>query len=701
MQAQDDRTVVLRRRFLERESAVWINVSVARAKALRDSAHLSSWPERQGLCTREILSSASFEVDDLDLLLGRLSPPFAWGSEEERAEAMAFLEAYPAPGGQNGHCELDLSLVMEVGINGVFQNLDSKISCSSDACSIETWRSFRYALEGLSNMIKNAAECARKAMSGSSAARKLELSVMAETAERISGAPPKSFREAVQLLWFVNMAVQLGEKVYLVGPGRMDRTLRSFYDADITEGVLTRDDALLLLESLYLLINYFTPAGLAVPLMVGGTDAGGRDMTHELSYLCLEALRRVKLAYPTVGVCWHEGTPKALMKLAVELVAGGYSTPAFFGDETIKKGLQSFGVPSGQACNYINSACVEITPVGASNVWVASPYFNTCGVLLDEIAVAAHEQPDSFEDFQAACFERLSSVVCSGVERENRLRREREKYGGKPLQSLFTRDCLDRGRDIDSGGALYNWVECSFVGLANLADSFQIVKEEIFNKKRITFAGLKKMLDDDFLGYEAERSRFLNEHPKYGQDNASVDSFVSETVGFVTDLCRGFRMYPDDSHFVPGAFVWEMHERFGSETGATPDGRKAGTPFADGAGPAQGRELKGPTAAVLSVTSWDHSPLIGGVAFNMKFNPAFFKTKAGTQGVENLVLTFLRRGGFETQINVVSREILQAAKSNPDAYRDLVVRIGGYTDYFTRLTPGMQEELIQRIEYHA
>jgi formate C-acetyltransferase len=158
-------------------------------------------------------------------------------------------------------------------------------------------------------------------------------------------------------------------------------------------------------------------------------------------------------------------------------------------------------------------------------------------------------------------------------------------------------------------------------------------------------------------------------------------------------------MLPDDSPFVPGAFCWVMHERLGSACGATPDGRRAGFPFADGCGAAQGREKAGPTAAVLSVTSWDAAPLIGGAAFNMKFSAALFRSPETIRRLRDLIVTFLERGGFETQVNVIDASLLKAAQENPEAYRDLVVRIGGYTDYFTRLRPEMQAEVIMRTEY--
>jgi formate C-acetyltransferase len=237
------------------------------------------------------------------------------------------------------------------------------------------------------------------------------------------------------------------------------------------------------------------------------------------------------------------------------------------------------------------------------------------------------------------------------------------------------------------------------VGLANLADSLFVVNQEIFEQKRLSMSQLHSILAADFNGYEAERQRFLNRYPKYGNNQPEVDRLVGETVEFIRAECSRYSMKPDDSPYVPGAFCWVMHEVLGRQCGATPDGRRAGFPFADGCGPAQGRERSGPTAAVLSTTSWNASNLIGGAAFNMKFARALFANPQSIQRLKELILTFMQQGGFETQVNVVDAEVLRQAQAHPDQFGDLVVRIGGYTDYFTRLTPEMQAEVILRTEY--
>mgnify|MGYP000859084439 CR=1 FL=1 len=239
------------------------------------------------------------------------------------------------------------------------------------------------------------------------------------------------------------------------------------------------------------------------------------------------------------------------------------------------------------------------------------------------------------------------------------------------------------------------------MGIANLADSLEVIRAEVFETRALEWAALKRVLDEDFAGREDLRLRFLNRHPKYGNTVARVDGLVARVAEFFSRECARYRLPPDNAPFVPGTFCWIMHEQLGKACGATPDGRRRGEPFADGGGPAQGRELGGPTRAILSTTSWDHSGLIGGLAYNMKFPGRLFRAPGAVDRLHDLVRAFLERGGFETQINVVSRETLEAADRNPEQYRDLVVRIGGYTDYFVRLSPGMRQEIMRRTEYEA
>jgi formate C-acetyltransferase len=665
------------------------------AEILSGELETTSQQLRAGALTRGRLSRLRFQIDEFELLAGRILS--VERTKKEKNEALAFLETLPTSGGQSGHCALLWEELWEIGLGGLKEKT-AKLAENSEGERAEAYHSFNDALAGVFAMIDNACDSVEVALATAKPHRKTELNIILDSCRWVASKAPRDFRDAIQLSWFVMMGTMIGDAISYVCPGMLDRHFARF----INDGTKFENEALRLLEAYYFLINDFIPAGGAYAIMVGGVDENGRNVTNKLSFLCLEALRRTNLVYPTVGVCWHENTPEALTNLAVELISEGYSTPAFFGDATIRKGLMRYGIPEKEACDYQNSTCVEITPYGSSNVWVASPYFSLCGILMDALAEMVEDEngeTKTYDGFLSAYYAKLADEIAEAAEIQNQSRERRRENNRNPLQSIFTRDCLERGCDIDAGGARYNWVECSFVGLANLVDSLKVLKEEVFNSGNFTLLEMKQLLDANFAENENLRIKFLNAHSKYGLNDAEVDSEVRKFVKFVSAECAKHKMSPDDSHFIPGTFCWVMHQRLGAECGATPDGRKAAAPFADGAGPAQGREKLGPTAAINSVTSWDHSSLIGGSAFNMKFDSSVFSSSESKEKLKQLVLVFLRQGGFETQINVLRHGILKKAKADPEAYRDLVVRIGGYTDYFTKLSPQMQDEVMMRTEY--
>ena len=583
------------------------------------------------------LAALDFLHDPEEPLIGRLAVPELDPAENERAWEFIHASGVELPG-QTGHAEPYYDDLFALGLDGLREKAGGTPS-------------FVRAAEGLSAMIERAA--------GQAAAEEV-----AAACRHIAHEPPATFREAIQLVWFVMTAIQIGDRAALVGPGRLDRRLIRFYEADLAAGRLTRGEALRMIETLYLFINASCPRGLAYAVM-----AGGDGVCNELTLLSLEALRKTRLVYPSVGVCWSFDTPDELKTLAVELIADGISNVAVFNDELIRRSMVRYGVPAEDASEYINSTCVEITPCAG------------------------------YAAFRAGYLKRAGREIDRAAEEQNRVRRIRRERMRRPIQSLFTRDCIARGLDIEEGGARYNWVECSFVGLANLADSLTVIRREVFEQKNLTLPELRDVLERNFENAEALRQRFLNGSPKYGNGNQEADGEIPIITTYLAARCARQRMEPDDSHFIPGTFCWEMHQRLGAECGATPDGRRAGFPFADGAGPAQGREKEGPTAAVNSVCSWNHLPMLGGSAFNQRYTAAAVATPAARENLKQLIDIFIRFGGFETQVNILDAARLKAAQLHPEEHRDLVVRIGGYTDYFTGLSPAMQAEVIQRTQY--
>jgi formate C-acetyltransferase len=628
----------------------------------------------------------------------------------------------PFPGGDAGHFHPDYEKLFRLGVRGLQEEIaERQRAADGDPERTVFYDACRIALDGLSAYIGHVADaCAAASLRGVSFATKQSAPIQeiasAQTAglamtpqhwlelaaicRHIATEPPRTFHEAIQLLFLTLVALWQGEGHGLTSPGRLDRTLWPFYAADLAAGRITPQAAFELIVNLYIQVNRIMPTGLALAVMVGGRDAAGDDVTNDLTYLCIAARIVTGLGYPTVGLCWHRAAPPALTDFAVQMLAYGRGDPAFFNDELIVAGLGDHGVRPEDAPDYMNSTCVEIKPVGASNIWVTAPYFNVPQGLLDEmaaVATGAQPAPATFEELEARVRANLTAKVAAAAVQLDRVWRDRATRGCFPLASCFTDDCLARGLDFDRGGARYNWVENSFVGLANLADSLVAVRRLVYEERSLTLAEFAAILREDYQGHEMLRQRIANKLPKYGNDNDEADEVARRWAGALIEMTEAQTIGPH--RYVPGFFCWIMHERLGGQTGATPDGRRACWPLADGAGAAQGRERHGPTASALSTTKWSHREALGGLVHNAKFSQNLFKAESDRAALRQLIETYLQRGGFEMQVNVVSRDTLLAAREHPEQYRDLLVRVAGYSDYFTKLSPKMQEEVIARTEH--
>jgi formate C-acetyltransferase len=646
-----------------------------------------------------MMETVGVYVDPDELIVGRYGCSM---TESERSEWKNSYEAevdalYTETSiGQNSHMAVDYPLLLSEGLEGVIARI-GEYEKTAEADKLPFYASCKAALRAVIRLSDRYAERVEEMAKNESGQRRIDLLGVARNCRNVPRRPASSFYEALQSVHFLSYALSLDplrkwhQQFQL---GHPDRYLYPYYERDIMSGAITRERAQLLLDLLGIQINMRVPSGLSSGYMVGGRYPDGAAVANELTAMLMQVVDDIRLVYPAVGLCYTSDTPEELLDLACRILSKGRSHPAIFNDDVITKGICSYGVPIGQAREYIHSTCVEITPVASSNVWVASPYTNMAQLLLD---VMDTEYAD-FDGLLAAIFKRIDTLIGKNHLTELEKRETRAKTSVLPLLSCFVNDCLARGVDIEKGGARYNWVLPSFVGMANLVDSLYALKRVVYEEKRLTLAFFKAILDKNFEGSEELRSYVMSAVPKYGNDIDEVDGYFGMMTEHIVAECRKYNGVYSGSQLIPSVFCWVMHERFGRNTGATPDGRLAGFPLGDGSGPCQGRELKGPTASILSSTKWEHSPLIGGVAVNMKFS----KSNLGEHSVEvmkSLVRTYIERGGFEMQINVTDREILEAARENPELYSDLVVRIGGYSDYFTRLSPEMQAEVILRTEH--
>ena len=640
-------------------------------------------------------------ISDGELIVGKvcaeLTPEEAieW---EGKYKAIADSRIKRAGGGQDSHMAIDYDLLLSCGTDGIIDKIDGCLAVCDDEEKREFYEAARLCLCAIAHHSENYANVAlRLAEAETDGERKNELKKIAEVCKKVPRRPAQSFREAVQSVHFVTYCLSFNPLRYGYQQfqlGHPDRYLYPYYKKDIERGALTRDEAQLLLDCLGIQINMRVPRGLSSGYMICGRDEDGRVVENELSDMLMQVVEDVRLVYPAVGLCYNEEVSDTLLERACDILLKGRSHPAIFNDDIIINGLTSYGVPESEARNYIHSTCVEITPTASSNAWVASPYTNMAQLLLDSMA---HEY-ESFDEHLSALLLSLDKSIEKNFRIQEAHRQARRDGSLNPLLSCFVNDCLERGIDIECGGARYNWIMPSFVGMANLVDSLYAIKILVYDEKKYTVCQLKEILDSDFAGHEELKEHLICDLPKYGNDIDEIDGYFGLFTAHIIEKCKQHVSFLPKGNLIPSVFCWEMHEKFGRETGATPDGRQCGFPLGDGSGPCQGREMRGPSASILSATKWEHHELIGGVAVNMKFA----KSTLGSHSksiLKGLIKAYIQRGGFEMQINVTDRELLERAIKEPEKYRDLVVRIGGYSDYFVKLSPEMQREVMLRTEH--
>ena len=657
--------------------------------------------QRYSAAYEETFSHLTPHITEGELIVGEIVNAL---SEDEMCEWREIYEPY-AKGfykgiyqGQDSHMAIDYERVLKVGLSGILAEIKNHLS-HCDESKKAFYLSCKTALLSVMHHTEAYADHAEAlARTEQDPTRKAELTEIARICRRVPAHPAESFYEAVQSVHFITYCLSLNplrlcpQQFQL---GHPDRYLLPYYEKDIREGKITKEKAGLLLDCLGIQINMRVPNGLSSGYMVGGRDANGNIVENDLTEMCMQVIDDIRLVYPAVGLCYTNGMSDYILEKACAILSKGRSHPAIFNDDVITEGLRRYGVPEAEAHDYIHSTCVEITPVASSNVWVASPYTNMVQLLLDTMT----QEYDSFEAHFETLIDRLDLSIERNFNVQNQFRKMRAEKTINPLLSTLVNDCLKRGLDIERGGARYHWIMPSFVGMANLVDALYVLKTLVYEKKELTVTEFKKILDEDFEGNEALRLHILQKLPKYGNDIDELDETFGRLTNHIVSECKKYKAMHTNGNLIPSVFCWVMHEYFGRKTGASPDGRKAGFPLGDGSGPCQGREMNGPTASILSSTKWDHSELIGGVAVNMKFSKSALGKNA-LNVMKTLIKVYLQRGGFEMQINVTDKALLEDARKNPEAHRDLVVRIGGYSDYFVKLSPQMQDEIILRTEHH-
>jgi len=627
-----------------------------------------------------------------------------------------------------GHITVDYERVLKRGFLGLKAEAEEALQQVNyqereSLKKIHLWQAMVRCCDAAIHFAERYAEEAdRLAAVETNPSRRAELEQIAAICRRVPAYPARTFHEALQSFWFVHLILNLETNAYAIGPGRFDQYLYPYYQADRDAGRLTQEQAWELLACLWIKFNELTvvkEGGTAKAsttyndfqnLNLGGQTAEGLDATNELSYLCLDVTGRLRLPQPQISVLISDKTPDRFLLKACEVIRLGFGMPAVFNDDEKVLALLHKGKTLQDARLGGINGCVELVVQGKDNM-ASSGYINMPKCL--ELALNNGINPltgtqlgpqtgnlrdfASFDQLMAAFRQQLAHAIKLKTVYDSIARQVYAEFCPVPFTSLLISDCLEKGRDYHDGGARYNLPLICGVGTGTMADSLAAIKKLVYDDQKFSLEELVLALQANFAGHERLRQLILSRAPKWGNDNDYVDRIAHDVVEMFCDELEKHHN-EDGVPYAANMIPTTTHIWFGALTGATPDGRLSGTPLSEGISPVQGMDVNGPTAVIRSMARLNHARCCG-TLLNMKFHPSALSGEEGLRRLADLIRTYFRLGGHHMQFNVLSAETLRAAQKNPQEYRNLIVRVAGYSDYFVRLSRDLQDEIISRTEH--
>lgn len=633
--------------------------------------------------------------------------------------------------GVSGETTCDHEKILTIGIRGYIEecqrNIDSLIpQTMEEQAKVDFWKACIIQSEGLITYAHRMAEEAeRLAAQCTDEKRKQELLTIAENCRVVPENPPQTFQQALQAVWFVHVYFYIEVCTTACGFGRFDQYMWPFYKKDvIDEKNITREEALEMLECLYLKScevyevrdSWYATAFAGYPmwqiLVVGGQTRDGKDATNDLSYLCLEAADELQVKQPVMAVRVWEETPEDLIKFGCKMIQEGQANPGFFSDEAAIKICLGKGRGSTieEARDWTIVGCTQPAPGGGTTDGSPDAGYVNMGKMIEFVLhngvdpatgkLMGLETGDprdfkNIEEFKDALKKQIIhhyGLIRTGYNLMQSIHMNRYPV---IFASMVTRGCVESGKSVQHGGAMYSTCGLYITGAANLADSIAAVEKCVFEDKDITMDELIKACDSNFEGQERLRQLLLNKPEKYGNNSAHVDAIYKEMMHHIADTVQE---WPDarGGYYAFGIDSQTMNIPHGQVTGALPDGRLAGEPFCDASSPMMGRDVNGPTATVKSVAGMTPADLHEGALYNLRFDPKGVQGEGGRNIIEGVVKTYFEDGGQHIQINVVDNETLKKAQEKPEHYKGLMVRVAGYMAYFTELDKSAQDVIINR-----
>ena len=595
----------------------------------------------------------------------------------------------------------------------------------SDEEHFDYYMATEIVLEGAIHFIKRYAKLAKElAESEADAKQKQEYLDIAVSCENIATRPVGHFRDALQSMWFLMVLCQMESNASSFSPGRVDQYMYPYFKQDLEDGVATLEEMQEYIDATFVKFNqivymrntggaaFFAGFPIGFNMAVGGKDADGNDASNELSYLFLNAEKHVQMRQPNLSARIHKGAPDEYLRFVTEVISLGTGMPQIFNDESVIPALEKAGYSHQDAQNYAIVGCVELSTHGNALGFSDAGMFNLVkaleltlnnGVCMQTgkqigLKLGTLEDFETYEDLEAAYKKQIYYFMEQMEKGLLIIEEAHKKLMPSAMLSTVIDDCIEAGVDITGGGAIYNKSGIQLIQIANIADSLAAIKDLVYDKREITKAALMEQLRGDYPD-ETIRQMMLTHAPKYGNDVEWVDRISEKWVEIFKEKLDTYTNYRGGNYTI-GLYTVSAHVPMGKGVGATPDGRRSGEPLADGGMSAvYGRDQSGPTALLRSVSRVKSVNAANGTLLNMKFAPQLFETEDGIWKFVAILKAFMNLKITHVQFNVVNKEDLVQAKITPENYKDLLVRVAGYTANYVDLDATLQDEIIARTEY--
>lgn len=674
----------------------------------------SSKKSRWSLMAR-VYQDSSIPYDDLQDLIAEMKEiyepkglePYEVGRELERA----FKIEYDADAKKRfddllyfigNHISLNYERIMKEGMGPTRDKVKDLFEKTKEPEKKEYYEAAVIAADAVIDFIYRYAETIRKIsrQEDTPTRRAIELVRLASIVDRIAENPASDFYEAVELMWMLHIIanIQGGSALSLA---RIDQYLYPFYKKDLEEGEITEKFAKELLSCVWLKVN--EPRMRTVEsATLGGIDRQGNDAANDLTRICLQVAADVRMPYPNIGLRIHPKNPQWLYDESILTTASGTGQPMLLNDEIWIQSLKNLGFSTEDANDYYNMGCVELEVPGKQ------PSYGVCEsiafpVLIEEV-MRKHEEGiykiNTFDDYFDAYKKELDIAIEADYKEAVEKKQMMKDRCYDPYSSLLIDGCIENGKDMLQGGSELpmEWSVYAY-GIGTAADSLYAVKKVVFEDQSMTLEHLNEVLNANFEGYEFERKLLSDCGEHYGNDQSNVDAVANEVLDYFTKRVSALNERGMGDVFVSTLFGYFFHIYHGEIAKATPDGRGKGEPFSDSMGPSQGKDMNGPTRLLNSVLALDAGKITGAFALSFKMNPSFFEDESGRTAMKHLLKTYIEAGGPQIQLYTTNAEDLQDAMVHPEKHRDLIVRVGGYCEFFVDLDRTLQKEILSRTLY--